>query len=491
MNASRFNLIDEQWIPVGGEGLVSLHDIFYRQDLKELGGTPVQKIALLKFLLAIAQAAHTPQDDQDWQTLTPQSLGECCLTYLDKWHDAFWLYGERPFLQMPAIAKAEIRTPGELLPHISTGNTTILFDEQQESELSSADRALLLLTSIGFGLGGKKTDNKVVLSAGYTLKTNEKGKPATGKPGAWLGMYGYLHHFVLGSSILETILFNLFTQKDLQELPIFPQGVGVPPWEKMPQGEDCLVAQELKQSLMGRLVPLSMFMLLAVNGIHYSDGIAHPRHLEGGIDPSVAYNSSGKKVTVLWTDPEKQPWRDLTALLSFVINQQGFTALQLSKTLPRLQRFDYPAFGVWAGGLRVKNKLGEQYVSATDDFVESSVLLSAKALESVSFNLLKIEMDALETLAKLLSDDAVKGYYKDQKHNGTGYAKAASNTFWQLCETRFQDLIIACTQSDGQALRPVFAEFARRSYNAVCPKDTAGQIKSWAKHQPKLSKYFN
>ncbi len=50
---------------------------------------------------------------------------------------------------------------------------------------------------------------------------------------------------------------------------------------------------------MGRLVPMSKFFLLASDGIHYSDGILHAGHKEGGVDPSVALNLSGKEIKKL------------------------------------------------------------------------------------------------------------------------------------------------------------------------------------------------
>jgi len=53
--------------------------------------------------LAIAQAACTPEDDDDWASIQPGGLAERCLGYLDKWHDRFYLYGEKPFLQMPIL----------------------------------------------------------------------------------------------------------------------------------------------------------------------------------------------------------------------------------------------------------------------------------------------------------------------------------------------------------------------------------------------------
>lgn len=58
---NRFNLIDEPWIAVVDVGLVSLTDIFSQPELRALNGNPVQKIALTKLLLAIAQSATRRQ----------------------------------------------------------------------------------------------------------------------------------------------------------------------------------------------------------------------------------------------------------------------------------------------------------------------------------------------------------------------------------------------------------------------------------------------
>ncbi|GAK82812.1 CRISPR-associated protein Cse1 family [Vibrio ponticus] len=66
---NRFNLIDEPWIPIADIGLVSLKQLFSDGSYRALGGTPVEKIALTKFLLAIAQSACTPENDAKWQQL--------------------------------------------------------------------------------------------------------------------------------------------------------------------------------------------------------------------------------------------------------------------------------------------------------------------------------------------------------------------------------------------------------------------------------------
>lgn len=64
-------------------------------------------------------------------------------------------------------------------------------------------------------------------------------------------------------------------------------------------------ARALKASLMGRLVPLSRFCLLREDGLHYVEGIDHPDHLSGVIDPSAAADKAKTEFKMLWVDLEK------------------------------------------------------------------------------------------------------------------------------------------------------------------------------------------
>jgi CRISPR system Cascade subunit CasA len=87
MIENRFNLVDEPWIPVAEAGRVSLRQIFTHPEYRSLGGNAVQKISLMKLLLAIAQAAATPADGNGWRTLGTAGLCQRCLAYLERWHD--------------------------------------------------------------------------------------------------------------------------------------------------------------------------------------------------------------------------------------------------------------------------------------------------------------------------------------------------------------------------------------------------------------------
>jgi len=486
----RFNLVDEAWIPISGVGLASLRQVFSDSNYRALGGNPVQKIALTKFLLAICQAAATPEDDEAWAAIGEQGMAERALAYLEGKHDLFWLYGERPFLQMPSIVAAAVQSFGAVQPSISTGNTTVLFGSQVEVELSDAEKALLVLQLMGFGLGGKKTDNSIVLSPGYREKQNDKGRPSTGKPGTSVGFLGFLHNFLTGESLQQSLWLNLFSRDQIARIAVLTEGIGITPWESMPDGEDDAVARRLRFSLMGRLIPVSRFIQITEEGLHYSEGISHPGYKEGVVDPSVAVDYTAKIPKVLWSDPERRPWRSLPSLLAFLSKgAKGYDCYHLLFGIPRA-RSSVNMIGVWSGGLRLSSNAGEQYASGTDDFIESQFTCDTKFLEETWFDQLKSEMEGLDSIAKI-TYSATRNYFKTQQADADEQAAQASSLFWQLCERRFQDLVNACVDyRAAKEYRKVFATYVHKAYDSLCPRDTARQIDAWAKNRPNLAIYL-
>lgn len=503
---NRFNLIDEPWIPVADIGQVSLKGIFSDPQLRALGGNPVQKIALTKLLLAIAQSAATPLDDHNWRQTGWQGMADSCLKYLEKWHDRFYLYGDRPFLQMPAILAAEVKSLGVLSPEISTGNTTVLTETQQQQKNHDADKAMTIVVQMGFGLSGKKTDNSVVLTAGYQGKQNEKGKPASGKAGAAVGHMGLLHSFWLGDCVAHTVWLNLFTAEDIAGLAMYPT-LGVAPWEQMPEGEDDAIARGLKESLMGRLVPVGKFCLLAENGIHYTDGIAHAGYLEGKADPTASVDFTQKKPKALWVNSSKRPWRELTSLLQFIEQGKagGFDTPQLKSTLKRVIYRD-SQFAVWSGGLRVSSNAGEQYTTGTDDYVQSEIWLSDQLINDGKFlEYLKYEMLQLDTLQKQLWGAVIRYFRQlsdiEKSHTGkaqpfaANQAEKATTIFWQLCERQSQVLINVCDSTEEARLqrlqlRKIFAAYATQVFDQICPNNSARQMDAWAQARPNFAHYL-
>jgi CRISPR system Cascade subunit CasA len=330
----------------------------------------------------------------------------------------------------------------------------------------------------------------VVLSEGYWGKTKENGKGMSGKPGPAVAHMGLLHNFCLGISLLKTIWLNLFTQVDIAELRIYPNGLGTAPWQQMPQGEDCPMAKDLKGSLMGRLIPLCRFCLFTDEGLHYSEGIAHASHKEGMFDPSIAIDFGGKEAKVRWADPERRPWRELTSLLSFIGQAEShFDCIQLRLAMNKA-KYQAEAIAIWSGGLRVSSNAGEQYASGLDDVVESLCWLEPSVINEIWFNRFKVEMSELDKLAKALYG-CVMGYYKTLLVEGANYAAQATHLFWQLCERHAQALLDGCDQPDScHQLRRQFADYATQVFNQMCPHQTARQLDAWAKTKPNFVVYL-
>ncbi len=493
MKENRFNLVDEPWIPVVGKGKVGLRQIFADESISALGGNPVEKIAVFKLLLAIAQSAITPKDETEWKSLGVKGLQERVSCYLDKWYDSFWLYGEKPFLQMPAIEKADVKSFGTVEMHVATGNTTVVTQIQAEKkDYSDAEKALLVLKLMGFAFGGKKTDNSVVLSKGYVGKSNEKGKPASGKPGPSLGFMGFLHSFFFVENIIGSVYLNLFTQ-ETECLKHSLNGIGRAPWELMPKGEDDEIAKALKDSYLGRLVPLNRFVLLETNGLHYSEGVSHSGYNDGVADPSVAVDFSSSKPKAIWTDPEKRPWRQLTSLLAFLDSSKGcsFECMQLKSVYNRLIVAD--AFSVWSGGVRVSSNAGEQYLTGTDDFVESETQLPSSIFteSTIFFSNLSERMLDLDSGSKFVYA-AINGYYADLMVEGKNFAVKACNQYWQQCESIFQRIVDTCSiditdqfNQEMDKIKNQIWQFVKQIYNQYCPNQSARQLEAWAKNFPK------
>lgn len=472
---NRFNLIDEKWIPVTGQGYIGLKDVFSEHSNYILGGTPIEKIALMKLFLAIAQRAKTPKDVQEYVQLTRQTFAEQCSSYLEKRYDDFYLYGKKPFLQMKGLKSSKPQPLANLYPYVASGNNVVLKQSERTRILNDGQIALIILTQCGFGFGGKKTDNDIILSPGHLKKS--------GQAGALLGAYGYLHSFYFGGDILESVMMNLITEDDIKSMKVF-SGLGIPPWEEMPKGEICEAANALKNSLMGTLVPMSRFMNIIENQLHYTDGVPTLSHKNGWKDTSISIDSSkNNDPKALWANVEKRPWRQLTALLSFMDTNgaKGFDCplLRLCGNSLRLAKFE--SVNIWAGGIAVSSNSGEQYCSGTDDYVES---LCNIVPDSIWFSGLQAEMEKLENiLSKYLYGSIVSYHKKMNNEKGADEAKKALHTFWQLCEKDFQELIDACnsknSDKDIKHVRAKYARYAETVFNSACPKETARQIAAW------------
>ena len=247
----QFNLLDEPWIRVMDKNCavseVSIADALINAHRYSAlaGETPAQDVAILRLLIAIVHtvfyrvdesgclAMLTGYDDalDRWEALwIAGALPETPIrSYLDKWHDRFYLLdSERPFYQVP---EAKIGTP-----HTAAKlNGTILQSENKirvfsgrtsktNGTLSIAEAARWLVYLQGFD------------DASVKQKTEEGKKNAqvnSASPKGWLGNLGVI--YALGENLFQTLLLNLCFLRDGAELYGPPQ----PCWElEIPNTEE-------------------------------------------------------------------------------------------------------------------------------------------------------------------------------------------------------------------------------------------------------------
>lgn len=163
---SRFNLIDEKWIPVrfpdGTRDELGIRDTLLRS--AEIAAiedpSPLVAAALHRFLLAVLyRALEGPTDIEQAKTLFKEGLpGEKITAYLEKWRDRFWLFDERyPFGQNPNVPKDEIEPWTKLTAEYNATSNKVLFDHtdtKQPGARGPQECARWLLSIMSFSISG-------------------------------------------------------------------------------------------------------------------------------------------------------------------------------------------------------------------------------------------------------------------------------------------------------------------------------------------------
>lgn len=163
---SRFNLIDENWIPVrfpdGTRGELGIRDTLLRS--KEIAAiedpSPLVVAALHRFLLAVLyRALEGPTDIDQAKILFKEGLpGEKIKSYLEKWRDRFWLIDDKyPFGQNPNIPKDEIEPWTKLTAEFNATSNKVLFDHTDTKKPGARELkecARWLLSTMTFSISG-------------------------------------------------------------------------------------------------------------------------------------------------------------------------------------------------------------------------------------------------------------------------------------------------------------------------------------------------
>lgn len=491
------NISTDPWIPTvlvdGSPASVSLREAFERgHEIRDLAVRPHERVAAMRLLLCVAQAAiDGPEDQGDWQDCCPRII-PAALTYLKQWDEAFELFGSgERFLQVPNLEKSakggkgEAGTPTSKLDlALATGNNSTLFDNGGglERAMAPGELALGLLTFQCFSPGGRIG---VAVWHGKETPGNGSSEHAPCLSG------GMLHALVRGENLLETLHRNLIS-KQLAERFFGPDRWGRPVWEQMPRRrDDGQAVNNATSTYLGRLVPLTRsirlaedcsFMILA-NGLDY---VAYP----GWREPTTTivvqkFHGQEPERMVLRASVEKAAWRELHALTVKAVGQSpgGPAALQ---SIPEKE----DAFDLWVGGL-VANQ------AKPVDAVESVFHVPTAMLNEPSQRVYEQGVRLAEGVGLRLRR-AVSVYHKELGDNldrsemrtrrNRIQAKATSR-FWTEIENAVPRLLAIAEQPDALGLKGQWGNTdwsksiwrtASRAYEHACPNGTPRQMRAYS-----------
>ena len=352
------NLTTEAWIPIvwadGRHDNVSLCGAFEcGHEIRDLALRPHERVAVMRLLLCIAQAAlDGPRDHGDWQVCRPRII-PATFDYLNRWRAAFELFGSgQRFLQVSNLEKPEAcedddegSSASKLDLALATGNNTTLFDNAGGSKrtFTSPELALMLTTFQCFSPGGRIG---VALCDGRETPGKGSSKHAPCLAG------GMLHALLRGDHLLATIHKNLMSKEQVDRF--YGSGSwGKPVWENSPQRlSDAEAAHNATRTYLGRLLPLARAISLGEDGesLILANGLPYESFEDSGWREPTAtvivrtVKGESKRV-VLRASVARALWRELYALTVRAVgeNPGGPSALQ--------HLADDEPFDLWVGGL--------------------------------------------------------------------------------------------------------------------------------------------
>lgn len=470
------NLTTDAWIPAlradGSRELFSLQGLFGEaHTLRDLAVKPHERIALMRLLLCVTQAAlDGPADEDEWRDCRNEiqtNVG----AYLEKWRASFELFGEGPrFLQLPNLRPGKDTDAGNAATKLdlalATGNNSTLFDNGagEDRTIAAARAALNLLTFQCFSPGGRIG---VARWNGYDTPGKGSSNHAPCTPSSML------HTFIFGAYLLETIARNLLT-KDLVASNI-ARGWGVPAWELAVNSlEDISAVENATLTYLGRLVPLSRAIRINETGesIILGNGLDYPVY--------PAYREATATVVVRKDEPGLLPastgrgiWRQLHAITVKRHSDADNTAGPLALALNSFGREST----LWIGAFvtekaKIEDLLEASYVippALFEPFGRAAYESGVKHAEAAESGVMK----AIGAYASALKIDG-PAYDRARRHFWTRVEQSLGNLFAVARELIPPEQLTSSPW--GVAVRAAAID----AYERSCPRRTSRQLQAYA-----------
>ena len=483
------NLIGDPWIPVvfqeGQTRTVGLNDLYDQaEEIRDLDLAPPQRIAVMRLLICITQAAlNGPKDKDEWRSCKSRITSES-LKYLAERKEKFDLFGETPFMQIKDLKADKSSLLDKLDFGLASGNNNTLFDQSSMPEgriHPTGWASLQLLTFLNFSTGGK-----VGQANWYNQKFSAATKAAPALQAA--------HLFIRGGNFSESIWLNLITKEDVSKMP---NGVwGKPVWDAFPLFPgDKISIENATQTYLGRLVPLTRFIKLyplQKENDHVSPSciIGPPINTLGFEgppsyrEPSTTVIATQKENQYLRVSVDKHIWRDLGSVL--VIKSGSDTGGAI--TLENLKQIDQDrVFDIWVGGLIPSR-------AAIEDAVEWNLALPAFFLRGdIQLKSYQTNVTLADESARSLSSavrtyldevNAYKGNDPRSKDTRNGIVKRTTSIYWQELEQRYKVLFEGRQVEDKW--RGVIRNALLNAYGQTCVHETPRQIQAFVAGQKRL-----
>lgn len=431
---SRFNLIDEKWIPVrfpdGTRDELGIGDTLLRsRDITAIDDqSPLVVASLHRFLLSVLyRSLEGPTDIDQAKVLFRDGFPDNKITnYLDKWHDRFWLFDEQyPFGQIPDFEPKVWRSWTVLAAEHNADNAKVLFDHvdvEAPGTISEAEASRLILATQSFSVSCGKSE----LSHTGTA------------PSATAAMA-----IPLGYNLQDTLMFSLVPQN--REVT----SGDLPLWERSPETVETL-KDGPKRSISGfadlytwriRSIRLEPASSDRIGKLAFASGVGNSS--KDVTDPMLGYRVDEKRGVLPIQFRDRGFWRDFDSLLPDE-SHLAPRVIEHATVLTRINRERFPRSVMVLG--QSNNKAKIEYWRM-ERFALPQALISDRFIRTEIRQLLERAEDTQKSLWM-----ACRSYARDILSRGDRTVDKKEikafiqqipviSWYWSTLETRFHEVL--------------------------------------------------
>lgn len=434
---SRFNLIDEKWIPVrypnGARDELGIRDTLLRA--KEIAtiedASPLVVAALHRFLLAVMyRALEGPTDIDQAKALFRDGLpGEKIAAYLETWRGRFWLFDEEyPFGQIPTFEPKAWRTWTVLAAEHNADNAKVLFDH--------VDVGAPGTISCAFAVRWILATQTFSVSCGKSELSHTRGAPSAKAVMA----------LPLGRDLHDTILLSLVPQH--REIHVGD----LPLWERAPEPLERLKAGAARgadgfadcYTWRTRSIRLESSDSGRIGKLAFASGVGNSSINQ--TDPMLGYRIDDKNGKLPIRFRDRGFWRDFDSLLPDA-SRLAPLVIEHATALTRSNRERFPKSVMVLG--QMNNRTNEAKIEywRMERFVLPEALAGNKSIRVHIRQLLAEAEDAQKFLwtacASFARDVLSRGDRKPAKEDITKFVKqmAVTDWYWSALESCFHEVL--------------------------------------------------